>query len=111
MTLLGHVRKRLKSRIECKLAIHHLGDPVLQLMSNRKNQHDILGGNPTIFRDVPEPAAGLAPGGLDHQLTKMTLLGHMRKRLKSLVECKFAIHHRGDPVLLDETIHVFEIFA
>src|SRR5882757_6972735 len=33
----------------------------------------------------------------------MTLLGHMRKRLKSLVECKFAIHHRGDPVPLDET--------
>jgi hypothetical protein len=30
----------------------------------------------------------------------MTLLGHMRKGLKSLVECKFAIHHQGDPVLI-----------
>jgi hypothetical protein len=30
--------------------------PRLQLMSNRKNQHDIFGGNPTIFRDVTEPA-------------------------------------------------------
>jgi hypothetical protein len=25
-------------------------------MSNRKNQHDIFGGNPTVFRDVSEPA-------------------------------------------------------
>jgi hypothetical protein len=56
-------------------------------------------------------AGGLVPGNIDYQLTKMTLLGHMRKRLKSLVECKFAIHHRGDPVLLDETIHAFEMFA
>lgn len=53
----------------------------------------------------------LAPGDIDCQLTKMTLLGHMRKRLKSVVECKFAIHHRGDAVLLDEPIHVFEILA
>jgi hypothetical protein len=34
-----------------------LSIPRLQLMSNRKNQHDIFGGNPTIFRDVAEPAA------------------------------------------------------
>ena len=34
-----------------------LSVPCLQLMSNRKNQHDIFGGNPTIFRDVTEPAA------------------------------------------------------
>ena len=51
---------------------------------------------------------GLAPGDIDYQLTKMTLFGHMRKRLKSVIECKFAIHHRGDAVLLDEPIHVFE---
>ena len=56
-------------------------------------------------------AGGLAPGDIDYHLTKMTLLGHMRKRLKSLVECKFSIYHRGDPVPLDETIHVFEILA
>jgi hypothetical protein len=53
----------------------------------------------------------LAPHDIDYQLTKMTLFGHMRKRLKSVVECKFAIHHRGDAVLLDEPIHVFEILA
>jgi hypothetical protein len=27
-------------------------------------------------------AGGLAPGDIDYQLTKMTLLGHMRERLK-----------------------------
>jgi hypothetical protein len=54
-------------------------------------------------------AGGLAPGDIDYQLSKMTLLGHMRKGLKSLVECKFAIHHRSNPVLFDETIHIFEI--
>jgi hypothetical protein len=53
----------------------------------------------------------LDPGDIDDQLAKMTLLGHMRKRSKSSFECKFAIHYRGDPVLLDEPIHVFEIFA
>ena len=31
--------------------------PCLQLMSNRKNQHDIFGGNPTIFCNVAEAAA------------------------------------------------------
>ena len=40
-------------------------------------------------------AGGLAPGDIDYHLAKMTLLGHMRKRLKSLVECKFSIYHRG----------------
>jgi hypothetical protein len=34
-----------------------LSVPRLQLMSNRKNQHDIFGGDPTIFRNVAEPAA------------------------------------------------------
>jgi hypothetical protein len=53
----------------------------------------------------------LAPGDIDDHLSKMTLLGHMRERLKSLVECKFAIHHRGESVLLDEPIHVFEMLA
>ena len=33
-----------------------LSVPRLQLMSNCKNQHDIFGGNPTIFRDITEPA-------------------------------------------------------
>ena len=56
-------------------------------------------------------ARGLAPGDIDYYLTKMKLFGYVRKRLKSLVECKFAIYHRSDPVLLDETIHVFEILA
>jgi hypothetical protein len=56
-------------------------------------------------------AGGLTPGDINYQPTKMTLLGHMRKRLKSLVESKFAVHHRRDPALLDETIHVLEIFA
>ena len=56
-------------------------------------------------------AGVLAPGNIVYQLTEMTLLGHMRKRLKRLVECKFAIDHRGDSVLLDEAIHVFEIVA
>jgi hypothetical protein len=37
-------------------------------------------------------AGGLAPGDIDYHLTKVTLLGHIRKRLKSLVEYKFAIH-------------------
>ena len=63
------------------------------------------------LRALPEVQAGLSPGDFDDQLAKMRLLGHMRKRLRSLVECKFAIHHRGDTVLLDETIHAFEIFA
>ena len=27
-----------------------------QLMANRQNQHNIIGGNPTVFRDVAEPA-------------------------------------------------------
>jgi hypothetical protein len=35
----------------------------------------------------------LSPGDIDDHLTKMTLLGHMLKRSKSLVECKFTIHH------------------
>lgn len=30
--------------------------PCLQLMSNRENQHDIFGGDPTVFRDVAKPA-------------------------------------------------------
>ena len=33
-----------------------LSVPRLQFMSNRKNQDDIFGGNPTIFRDVAKPA-------------------------------------------------------
>jgi hypothetical protein len=41
----------------------------------------------------------------------MTLLGHMRKRLKSFVEAEFMIHHWRDPVPMDETIHVFEMLA
>jgi hypothetical protein len=56
-------------------------------------------------------AAGLASSDIDYELTKMALLGHMRKRLKSLVKCKFAVHHRGDSVLPDEPIHIFEILA
>ena len=48
---------------------------------------------------------------IDYHLTKVTLLGHVRERLKSLVESKFAIHHRGDSVLLDEPIHVLEILT
>jgi hypothetical protein len=63
------------------------------------------------FRLQGKRCRGLAPGDIDYNLNKMTLFGYVRKRLKSLVECKFAIHHRGDPVLLDETIHVFEILA
>jgi hypothetical protein len=53
----------------------------------------------------------LAPGDMNYQLSKMTLLGHILKSLKSVNECKFTIHHRSDPVHLDETIHVFEMFA
>ena len=64
-----------------------------------------------LFRTDISVARGLAPGDIDDQLSKMTLLGHMRKRLKNLVECKFAIHHRGESVLLDEPIHVFKILA
>jgi hypothetical protein len=36
-----------------------LSVPRFQLMSNRKNQHDIFGGNPTIFRNVAEPAGAM----------------------------------------------------
>jgi hypothetical protein len=41
------------------------------------------GGVSSTGQALPE---ALAPGDIDYQLTKMTLLGHMRKRLMSLVE-------------------------
>ena len=52
-------------------------------------------------------ARGLTPGDIDYQLARMTFLGHMRKRMKSHVECKFSMRHRDDPVPLDETIHIY----
>src|SRR5271155_2678458 len=76
--------------------------PILTALKSSAGCHPI---RDYLFRDLT------APSDIDDQLSKMRLLGHMRERLKSLVECKFAIHYRGESLLLNEPIHVFEMLA